>query len=338
MKKYVRQIAIGLVLILLMGLLTGCGDEPEVPTNDPPATGDVAVTDTKLTPELPWSVPGELSAPAYEEYFAGVVDYGYAALAAGGESKYTSGGNLPGYLLTYAEPSLRLESSGGELLWEVASVSGLRVVLYDESWIYGIENGTCLFRMDYYGENREDLFTDDSGLLDALNPDFVLADGKVMFFLAGNEGGGVSLWRLYLPECRADEVYSYGSGELETYCFTAYETYGQLGGEEAAEPACQMGGCFPVSSHEVVWSARNPEFYRLIAQLAEDPETAERYFAGTDLEFWEACARVETEYGVCHSEEFYFNMLTGELCRREVGYTTTGGVFEVWWVDVSVSG
>lgn len=283
---------------------------------------------------LPWSVPDGESAPSYEDYFSGRVDYGYddaeirGELLVQGTVVHTEAGD---YQVVWEGGVLYLDTypgggQSGEHLGEIGQIASARVVLCDTRWIYLVADGTQLLRMDYRGEQRETLFSDESGQMDRLMGDrFVLADGKVMYLAAGTPEGGTGYYRLYLPEGRADLLYAYSREETEELCFSVYQGTQELPAE------CQISAPWPISNHEWEWSHERPEFYRLYSQLLEDPEMLARYFASA----WdqdEIESHIESEHSMAHRTLHYGNTLTEE--HRWLNATWTmlyGGDESVAW-------
>jgi len=289
---------------------------------DPEGTGETGRA------ELPWTVPEEEPAPSYEEYFAQVVDYGHPD---GEECRVSSGYNISGYTLAYEDPALYLEryvGDGKERLWKIADIPELSAFSCDQRWIYGIAGGTELFRMDFYGENRETLFTDESGLLgETAERTFFIGDGKVIYFWTGTEDGGGAVCRLYLPEKRADLLYRLTAEELAEYYYTPQT-------EEVAEhwggtgKVCLLGAPGPISNWEFSWSSINGAYLEACDAVAQDPELREKYFTegvnGVDL-----VGYIEFELHIKSFTVYYLNAFTGEYLERPMGgYSVPGGA---WW-------
>ena len=263
MKKHlVVSAALALLLMLAACAQSGPAGTPS-PTPTPTPTPDQTVTDLAPPDELPWDLPAV--EPTYDEYFAKWLDYGY-----GGDSYYTTvprGWELMnGYQARCEDGVLYVRSSAtGERLWNVAELEDFRVLCCRRDWIYGVQDGTDLVRIDYFGKTRETVFTDATGLLGELNGLLWLGDGKVTYFWAGTEGG-LGLYRMYLPECRADLLRTIPQEELEKLYFSSYT------GTRKDDPAWHLGDLFPVSNQECVWTKGNAAFYELYVSLMSDSQ------------------------------------------------------------------
>lgn len=314
-----KRLSLWMISCLLF-LLTAC--EQAIPNepiiSDPPNPSPVVAPSSAANDKapLPWNSVSQPETVPYHEYFEQLIDYGYDWFTWGKDAELNviSGGNISPYELTYESPFLYLtRQRTGERLWTVTESEGLQVVLYDSSWIYAISNETELFRMDYWGENKQTLFIDESGLISQNK--FYLGDEKVLYFLAGLPDGGAAFYRLYVPEARTDLLYQYE--ELESYYFPAFD-----GG-----PAkYQIGSPYPVSNYEFVWGTSNRAFYELLEQLKEDPETYNEYFKDSGT----AIGRIAADYKVYPYTEHYYNGLTGEHYEQAVtGYSTEARTR--WW-------
>ena len=308
---------------------------PTEPTKLP--TEPVDTTPTEPTrPEIPWEVPETEPAPSYEEYFSKTICYAVRTDYGGYDFDYTVGGNAPKHELTYEAPHLYLdrhELYGYERLWEVAEIPDLQIMVYDARWIYAIEGGTDLFRMDYYGENRELLFRDETGLISQLQRGITIADEKVMFFMAGNSEGGASIYRLYLPEMKLDVIYPYDKEAWEAFYFTAPHSREELLGQTEVEVSCQIDSVRPYSNHEVLWGSANREFYELLVEKAADPQWYEAHFGNPEIEYSVCIGKVEGEFDCLYHVEYYYNAQTGTHLTRETGVFTGSSAFEVWWEE-----
>ena len=162
-------------------------------------------------------------------------------------------------------------------------MDGLEIVLADPSWVYAIRNGKELIRMDYWGNNIQRLFYDESGLISRMNQSdandpiwgyseflsdgttirdpiqkwIYLADGRVMCFWAGAENGdGAVLYRLYLSERRVDALFQYTQEELDSQFL-----FPDLAELEGQGPFYRVSVARPESNQDVSWSTGNPEFF-----------------------------------------------------------------------------
>ena len=314
--------------------------EPTTPPTEPADTTPTEPVDTTPTEpgqrEIPWDVPAIEPAPSYEDYFSQTVCYAVLTEQGYYDFDYTVGGNAPGHKLAYEAPHLYLdrhELYGYERLWEVAEIPDLQIMVYDERWIYAIEGGTDLFRMDYFGENRQLLFRDESGLIGELQDDITIADDKVICFMAGNAEGGASIYRLYLPEMKLDVMYHYDKEGLEAFYFATPYSREELSGQTEVEARYQISFGRPYSNHEVLWGAANREFYELLVKKTADPQWYEAHFGNLEVPLDMCIGSVESEYQCWHNLNYYYNAQTGTYRTQEVGVFNEVQVFYTWWEE-----
>lgn len=274
---------------------------------------------------LPWEVPEAEDAPSYDEYFSQVVDYHYPEPDNGDDPWLVSAGyNIDPYVLTYEGSDLYVAYRNGNLLWKITDRPGLDVFCCDRSWIYAVADGRELIRMDYFGET-ETLFTDEAGLMDV----YCLADGKVLYFWAGLPEGGAAIYRLYIPEGRADVLYRITREELEQYYYEP-PANGWEAGFSRVSAGYLMGGIEPVSNFEFAWTTVNREFCELYDSLVLHAEDYPQYF-DQGLEGFEITFRIEVDYGVRELTDHYFNAFTGEhLTRPQSSYSHP---MYPWWKE-----
>ena len=280
---------------------------------------------------LPWEVPEE-DAPSYEDYFAQVTDYHYPDPDNSAEAWLVSTGyNIDPYMLVYEEPNLYLsqyyavwlEERRPDLwLWQIAEISNLKIFCADKTWIYAVVDGRELIRMDYFG-GIETLFTDEAGLIDV----YCLADGKVLYFWAGLPEGGAAVYRLYVPEGRADVLYQITPEELEQYYYEPPADGGEMEFSRASA-GYLIGVIEPVSNHEFAWTTMNREFCELYDSLVLHAGDYPQYF-DQGLEGFEISFHIEADYGVRELTDHYYNARTGEhLTRQQSGYSHP---MYPWW-------
>lgn len=272
MKK--RNRFAGLLLAFSFVLLTACQGPGAVQPSDTPTP---VPTQSQPPQTVPWEVPQQKTLP-YEEYFAQERNYEFL-------EHLDSAWFYDKCELKYEDGALYLvdDQKTGEVLWKICDMDNLEVKAVDYAWIYGIVDGKRLIRMDYWGNNQETLFVDESGLISTLNRNFLdptsvvhtirydgteeprciqtplpLADGTVMYFWAGaKDGDGAALYRLYIPEKRADVMYQYAQKELdEKYRFPDSPEL------EGTGPYYRISVPNAVSNVEVRWSVGNPEFFQ----------------------------------------------------------------------------
>lgn len=298
----------------------------------PPASEPLP-TDSGAPDTLPWDPPEEEEASSYEEYFAQIKTYDW--------TERSRGLSVNGYRL-YREDSrlYMMDSHTDQVLWEIAELDDVVVFSGDDRWVYLVAGGTELIRMDYLGENRETLFTDETGLISRMNqsvynsiPERVddrsldVMDGKVLYFWAGAEDrDGAALYRLYIPEKRADVVYQYSQEELDAYLLP---DTGDEGG-----PFYRVSQPYPISNWEVGWYVGNCAFYEIY-----DAMTVEEFpFELPPDERLEWCVRTN---GMTDAFAHYQNALTGEHKETNGGVTDVlnwGGIgmeeLPLWWEEV----
>jgi len=320
-----------LFLAACLLLLSACRGQEAVRESDPALRESTASVESEPPPTdsaplsadggkpgiLPWNPPEEEETPSYEDYFAQTRTYELLdrrwSLSADGYRLHQEGSRL--YMM---------DSHTRELLWEIVEQDGMEVVSADERWLYLIVGGTELIRMDHLGENRETLFTDETGLISRMNQsdydnpgkvysDIVFDDGpphpsansrtlavadrKVLYFWAGAEDGdGAAAYRLYIPEKRADIVYQYSQEELDAYLLP--DTGDGKG------PFYRVGQLWPISNWEFGWSVGNPAFYELYNTLSPQDFPAE--ISPDERVEW--CVR---EYRIADAFAHYQNALTG---------------------------
>lgn len=295
--------------------LPSAANSPE-PTPEPSAASNV----------LPWEVPEAENAPSYTAYFAQVIDYHYPDPDNSADSWLVSTGyNIDPYVLTYEEPDLYVASGNGELLLKITDMPGLDVFCCDRSWIYAVVNGKKLIRMDYFGE-IEILFTDEAGLIDV----YCLADEKVLYFWAGLPGGGAAIYRLYIPEGRADVLYRITREELEQYYYEPSASHGET--ELSRISAGYLIDVIePVSNFEFTWTTVNREFCELYDSLILHAEDYPQYF-DQGLEEFEIKFRIEVDYDIREYTDHYYNARIGEyLTRQRSGYSNP---MYPWWKEM----
>lgn len=293
---------------------------------------------------LPWDAPEEGEALSYEEYFAQVKTYEPE------DRRWAF--PIDGYRLHQEGAYLyMMNSHTRELLWEVAELNSMEVVSADERWVYLIVGGTELIRMDYLGENRETLFTDETGLISRMNQQnydnpgevyydlvfdggpphpsvnnrtLAVADRRVLYFWAGaQDGDGAAAYRLYLPERRVDAVFQYSQEELDAYLLP--DTGDGQG------PFYRVAQLWPVSNWEFTWYAGNPAFYEVYSTLSDQdfPD-----YVPLDDEY-ERQAWCELKYGITSAFAHYQNAMTGEHQETNGGIrlSETAHWEDGWWEE-----
>ena len=349
-----KKIAVALLMSLLL-LLAACGgpaaESPSPTPSETPAPTETASLEPteSVRPGLPWTVSDGESL-SHDEYFAQTVTYTLEEVTSGllGSKKLMPVAvGFTGYGVTRNGDRLELWSSGMEdtFLWTVAEIPGAQPAAGTTRWLYAVVDGKELVRMDYYGENRTTVFTDDTGLLGELM--FTEEDGQTVsrffllgedltYFLAGTDDGGVGVYRLYLPEDRVDLLYRYTPEQVEELTFSAY-----LSGERQ-EPCIQIGAPIPcfrqglTTNQWVRWETKNPEFYAQYAELAADPETWEKYLV------WDASEveqYIEEKFNAAHATLYYADLEEDILYTMPMSWldmtgTTYASPFGGCWFDL----
>lgn len=326
MKKFAVVLLSGVFLCLI-----ACANQLPVVESQPVASSKPTPA-VSVKPTLPWDIEIQKEAPAYDQYFSQTIDYGYSSMGSEDmELNVLGGGNLDGHHLSYAENELYIESNSGARLWTVANIPNLDVLIYDSQWIYALLDGKELFRMDYWGENREVLFKDESGLIAELNSSFLLADDMVMYFFAGDPSGAISLYRLFVPESRVDVMYQY---EPQNADLLHYPAWNFLDSEAAdQEPFYHIYGVYPISNHEVIWTTDNPEFYTLCRELWADSELRQKYLGDGARESSEVIGHIEMDYKVSHATQHYLNASTNTYLQKGMTFYSDGASGDTWWID-----
>ncbi len=260
-------------------------------------------------PPLPWGEVTAETVPSYAEYFAQVIDYKTTDWLYAPDPPTARKNVWPQtvYGWRWYDGALYLldPESGQEPLCLQTGIDLGKDFIHagsDYQFVYGIRGGTDLIRMDYYGEQLETLFRDPTGRISAGSAEqseawevlkgntfrstdqIQMADGKVLFFLAGSSSGtGGSVWRLYLPDGTLDELVS---GLPENARFLA-----------------------PVSNWEVLWELPNPEYEETYQRIRTDPENPFLPEAEDERAAHEA---FEQQYRIHPTTVYYSNALTGQ--------------------------
>ena len=299
-----------ILLILAMVLLSACQGSGNHETTVPPETTvpETTVPETTVAPEtnppettapqetlppaelltsIPWEVP-ELAAMTYEAYFSEIHLYGYPL---GGSNIVDADGHWGGlgdnshFVSLRKDGTLIIGHDDTPLRVGTQTYENVYVAAADERWIYLIEDGRELFRIDYFGQNRQTLFVDETGKMpvDATTKlgRISLAENCVLFFAAG-AGDGYGIYRLYLPDMTLDLM-------------ATSETKPML--------------LRPYSNHEITWIEENPAFDTLYEQLMNDPNSEySKMEYGADVAI--SCGE-----GVPMEYDYYYNSFTKEKYR-----------------------
>ena len=287
---------------------------------------------------LPWEAPEAEAAPSYDKYFAQMIDYHFPDATDPDRDlsawKFQFGYHFDNsYTLVYENPDLYFSRYYFEYvhgrrpdlwLWKIAEIPNLDIFYADGAWIYAVADGRKLIRMDYFG-GIETLFTDEVGLI-RING---LNDGKVLYFWAGVPEGGAAIYRLYIPEGRADALYRITREELESYYYEPPAGYGEVK-PYSTSPGYQLYGIQAISNFEFVWATPNPEFWVLYDSIALHAGDYPQYFS-RGLEDNEIRYLIGVDYGVWEYTEHYYNALTGE--HREQPSRSGIGPLPLWWKE-----
>lgn len=170
-----------ILLAACLFLLSACSYVETVGSADPASGQGTAGAESAPPPTesgkpdaVPWELPEEGDAIPYEEYFSQTRIYGLGdrrwGLPINGRWLHQEGSRL--YVM---------DSRTRELLWKIVELDDMEVVFANARWVYLIVGGTELIRMDYLGENRETLFTDETGLISRMNQGNYDEPGKVYY-------------------------------------------------------------------------------------------------------------------------------------------------------------
>ena len=246
------------------------------PTAAPTAAATEATETEATEPSLPWELPEKSPDPSYTDYFAEERTYdlekdlhignGMNLIADSSDPWYWTGV----YTLEQDEESLRVVPyKTFQETWVVGPAENYRDCVWAVATpdrAYGFRAGREVVSVDYLSGEITTLYRDETGALSELvegedhisTGQMVLADGRVLYFLAGCEDAA-GIYRLYLPEGQLDLVYS--GIPLDT------------------EPS--LVPLLFTSNWKVGWSEKSPEYAALMEELntPDSPYLAE-YYAG----------------------------------------------------------
>ena len=304
-----------ILLILAMALLPSCREsgiagttvppdttvpettappQTQLPETNPPETNPPETTapqetlpPAEMLTSIPWEVPEPVTL-TYEAYFSEIHLYGYPL---GGSNMVDTNGNWGGLGDNFHSVYLRKDGTlivyhdDTPLRVGTQTYENVYVAAADERWIYMIEDGRELFRIDYFGENRQTLFVDETGKMHVDSTSELghisLAENCVLFFAAG-AGDGYGIYRLYLPDMTLDLM---------------------------ATSEAMITLLRPYSNHEITWLQDNPAFDTLYEQLMNDPNSEySKMEYGADVAV--ACGE-----GVPMEYDYYYNSCTKEKYR-----------------------
>lgn len=286
-----KKLPIILVLLSFL-LLDGCKQQTATGSEAVPSAQIPVTSSMKPSYQLPWSSGGATEFMSYEDYFSKNRPYD--------DEDVVWGWSLPGVDLEYDGSVLRLiDTSTNKALWDIISLPNCNWVTADLNWIYGITSQSELVRVSYSGEERQVLYTDQSGLLWALSiaedifAPVYLADGCALFFLAGADDG-IGIYRLYLPDQTLDILY-----------------------DAIPTDAIQLFMSAPISNVEVRWSQGNPDFFARYEALTNDPNSG---YDPQKIGESECIGMVELDFDMYSASEYYYNTITGDLYEMPFGY------------------
>lgn len=287
-------------------LLAGCAAPAQTePPSEPTVSGEETVLATESA--LPW-VPYEEEQCSYEEYFAQIHSYDVD------DGSLYLGRSWGGYSIAYGDGELKVTDVWGKVLHTVPNVdTDINWVACDDSWIYGVRNGTELLRIDYWGANEQVLYSNSAytiGLGLEVNGEregwAYLAEESVLFFTACSDEGSM-ICRLYLPDLTMDIL-----AESDLAAITLDDV---------------------LSNHEVLWSERNPAFEELLDGMSEE-ELAK--YPADDLWEW-VSADYQIPYTIMHydnsaTDEHYALPYYGNLYSERTSENMAANGHE-WWKD-----
>lgn len=304
--------------IILCFLLCACQREP-VPTDAslPTTAAASQPTQAPTRPSPPWQVPEE-DPLSYDAYFEKIRVYDTTMDYPTPEWREDFGDYSYYYTIQSDATGVYVADHTGQSRWHIGSTeeyAGCVWVAAEPRYVYGISGGTELFRMDYYGENRETLYIDESEVLGSLEHPVALVD-QMLLFLAGAENE-IGIYRLYLPTLDLELLYD------------------GIALDEA--PRLQE----PYSNHEILWTASDPQWQKLYDELMADtsfiPSDLPTDIPGFTADY--VRSYVKREYGINAAEAHYLNTLTGEHYTldnervRELGWRESYAVWKgtTWW-------
>ena len=286
--------------------LPGDIEEQDVVLSD-----DDYFSDAESKQVLPWDIEEQTVVLSYDDYFSDVREYD------GNDIRFGRGRG--DYVIRYEEPHISLHNwVRDEFLWDIADIDGCNWFTLGEQWIYCVVNQTTLLRMDYWGENREILFVDETGLLGKyaeVRTQHYLFKDETLFFIAGSKDK-LGIYRIYLPTRTVDVMY-----------------------DEIPLTAINLDLNKPVSNHEITWTDGNPEFFAFYESLSSDWSSLHE---NTPYNSDEAIGMVELDYRIYSAREHYINTATNTYKEIPFGYVylpkprsdenvELNG--EAWWKD-----
>lgn len=225
-------------------------------------------------PVINWAIP-DYPTMSYDEYFSQTRYYYYVYSGAEDWKKlYYWGGWKNGTDRCEVWHSDGKIFAGSSIAGKYVQVGDtvyedIDVVGCDEQWIYAIENHTELFRIDYYGENRQTLYVDESQRVATWDTFSVHPrDGCVLFFTAGY-GDGYGIYRLYLPDMTLDLLYT---TETRPFLYAPYSNF-EITWSENADGT---NGIFEIDYY----------YNCLSGELLERPVYGDRSWGNTTWAWW----------------------------------------------------
>lgn len=299
MKKTVCTVLCLLLCLLLCLFISGCASQPAG------TPGETGTQSGETENKLPWTTEAAEAPLSYEAYFAQARQYDpKTVFCTASFSEYS--------LVPEGETLYLKHDVTGDRILEIPGLGGLSVVACDARWIYGVDRGTELIRIDYFGKNRTLLFTDDSGMLGEyvkIGRCYLAEDA--LFFVSGSKSG-FAIQRLYLPDghvdCLVDDL-----------------------GEISLNP--------PPSNCEVTWQERNPAFFAAYEALRSNPPAGKAGIYDSEDEAM-AMGAVESDCHIYPYLQRYYNAMTQTSRESVTGIYYTSRTTEniqkngdAWWLD-----
>lgn len=294
-----KKVVCATLCLLLCLCVFGCANEPAG------TPGQSGTQPGETEDKLPWTTETPQAPLSYEAYFAQVRQYA--------EDTISCTASFSQYSLVPEGETLCLKNDGtGQVALKIPGLGGLAVVACDGRWIYGVDGGTELIRLDYFGKNRTVLFTDPSGVLgEYVKGGRCYLAGDALFFVSGSKSDR-AIQRLYLPSGRVDCLVD-DLGEITLNA--------------------------PYSNCEITWRELNQEFIATYEALRSSPPAGKAGIYDAEDEAM-AMGAVESDYHIYPYIDRYYNAMT------QTGRESVAGIYytsrtpenmqkngDAWWLD-----
>lgn len=256
-----------LIMVIIVAVFSlGCTQEPVTPEPTNPAYSGPTDNITEPTDEIaerpsqpigdpfPWEVP-QWESVSYETLFSGEITYAESTgLGWQSWAVQRSSGTLSYYELKTDEDGFYICAYGSETVLyrvpgsEKTPVSNLYIT--DGRWMYFVLNNQSIYRTELETGVTEMLFAADQ-VLQGMH----LCNHDVLYF-AALTGETIDICRLYLPGMKLDVLFAVEAKDTSLAWF-------QLQRPES-------------SNGSIVWTMMNPEFYPLLLDAVNNPDSAYR--------------------------------------------------------------